>query len=710
MYLVCRESVTNTAILHMKIGSYLFLFLVFTIGYGHSATFSRQNFQKKTDSIQVWMKWATDSITLNRQQRLQFYTKAIDKAKESNPQLLGDISYSALKTRDSVLFKKVNKEVIKVSERLGENRSHGLSHWDLADYYEDSQPDSAFYHYREAYNIFSNMELDASSIDYPGLILIDIGNLKDGIKDYIGAERDIIRAIQYFNEKERINKLFIAYNSLGIAQNGLKKFDKGLEYHFKAREYIPFAPRNRHFAYKLMNANNIASIYLRKKDFKKAYELYSDLARTDSLQFKRPNLYAKVLGSKAYTQFMSGQGDDKTVEQGFINSNLILDSIGYKYGKARNYEYHARVLAAKSDTVAAIEKASLARAIADETKNNDRLLSSLQLLTTLDKRNSASYARSYFDLSEVLQLQERAIQDKFARIRMETDEIIEENETLSRQKQLYGGIALGLLVFGIGVFTIISQRISNQRLKFKQKQQESNQEIYNLMLSQQGKIEEGKKSEQKRVSEELHDGILGQMLGIRLILSGLNDRTDEAAVLQRGELIEKLRELEEEIRTISHELNAAAYEKVDNFTSAIKELIQNISDSAAVRITFEYDKALNWDQLKGDFKINLYRIIQECIQNCVKHAKCENIVVNFFNKEKMLHLTISDDGIGFNTAKGKKGIGLRNITSRVKKLHGQLKIDSKNNIGTVVTIDLPMVFALDGSLKQEELHETIQAV
>ncbi len=694
----------------MKIWASLFFFLLFTFVYGYSTTFIRQDFQKNTDSVQIWVKWATDSVGLSHHKRLQFYKKAINKAENSNPKLLADISYSALKARDSVLFKTINKEVIKVSEKIGENKSHGLAHWDLADYYEVSQPDSAFYHYREAYNIFTDIELDASGMHYPGSLLVAIGNLKDGIKDHVGAERDIIQAIKYFNKIERPDKLFIAYNSLGIAQNGMKKFDKGLEYHHKAKEYITFSPSKRHFGYQITNTNNIASIYLRKEDFEKAYELYSKLQKTDSLRYKRPNLYAKVLGSKAYSGFMSGQGDDKTIEQGFINSNLILDSIGYKYGKARNYEYHARVLAAKKDTSAAIQKALVARKIAEETKNNDRLLSSLQLLTTLDKSNSASYARSYFDLSETLQLQERSIQDKFARIRMETDEIIEENETLSRQKQLYGGIALGLLVFGIGVFTIISQRISNQRLKFKQKQQESNQEIYNLMLSQQGKIEEGKKSEQKRVSEELHDGILGQMLGIRLILSGLNDRTDEAAVLQRGELIEKLRELEEEIRTISHELNAAAYEKVDNFTSAIKELIQNISDSAAVRITFEYDKALNWDQLKGDFKINLYRIIQECIQNCVKHAKCENIVVNFFNKEKMLHLTISDDGIGFNTAKGKKGIGLRNITSRVKKLHGQLKIDSKNNIGTVVTIDLPMVFALDGSLKQEELHETIQAV
>ena len=76
---------------------------------------------------------------------------------------------------------------------------------------------------------------------------------------------------------------------------------------------------------------------------------------------------------------------------------------------------------------------------------------------------------------------------------METDEIIEENESLAKRARWLAGVTLGLLVLGIGVFIIISQRISNQRLKFAQKQQESNQEIYSLMLAQHGKMEEGKK-------------------------------------------------------------------------------------------------------------------------------------------------------------------------------------------------------------------------
>src|SRR5690606_24863227 len=108
--------------------------------------------------------------------------------------------------------------------------------------------------------------------------------------------------------------------------------------------------------------------------------------------------------------------------------------------------------------------------------------------------------------------------------------------------------------------------------------------------------EEGKQLEKKRVSEELHDGILGQMLGIRLILSGLNTKTDDESVLKRSELLKKLQLLEEEIRTISHELSKAAQEKINNFIVSIEELVQTIRDSSKMKCFFKYDDRVDWDQ------------------------------------------------------------------------------------------------------------------
>ncbi|HMB62621.1 MAG TPA: sensor histidine kinase, partial [Eudoraea sp.] len=263
------------------------------------------------------------------------------------------------------------------------------------------------------------------------------------------------------------------------------------------------------------------------------------------------------------------------------------------------------------------------------------------------------------------------------------------NQLLARQRQLWIGIAAGLLLLAVSLFIIIDQRVKNQKLRFQQQQQEANQEIFNMMLTQKQKIEESKKTEQKRISEELHDGVLGEMNGARMVLLGLNKKSDEQAVAMRSQAIAKLQEVQEEIRTISHELNDAAYQKFHNFIVSIEDLLKSVEGSAPLKISFTFSKEADWDNLNADIKINLYRIVQESLMNCVKHAQAQKVVLDFKALEEALQITITDDGKGFDTRKGKKGIGHKNISSRIKKLNGTWDISSKQGEGTKVSILIP---------------------
>ncbi|MEM9001764.1 MAG: ATP-binding protein [Bacteroidota bacterium] len=650
-----------------------------------------------TDSLAIWVQWARDSIELSQQDKTQLLEKALQAndalANDSiQTQNLSRISLAFSRLGDTLNFKRTNAELMALAKKTDNALAHGEAHWDLGSYHRTTKPDSAYYHFKEAHMLFSKASLDTSKLDYPGRMLVSMASTREKVKDYIGAEKDVIKAIEYYNSIDQKKRLYDAHNLLAITQDGLNKSEKALEYYKKAKEFIPFLKKDRQFSSTLQNTNNSAAVYLRKKDYSTAYEQYQKLAQKDSFLQTSPQLYAQVLSSMAISQFKSGQTEDSNAPLQLLQrSNAIFDSLGANttYYKARNHEYLAEIFVAQKDTLEAISEASTSVAIAKKTLNNDRLLSSLKLLTTIDRVHSAAHARAYFDLNEQLQLQERNIQDKFARIQLETDEAIERNAYLARQKRLWTGIALGMLLLGIAIFTIIAQRINNQRLRFQQRQQESNQEIYNLMLAQQGKFQEGKQLEQKRISEEIHDGILGQMLGIRLILSGLNERDDASAIQQRAELIEKMRELEEEIRTISHELNDASYQKIHNFIAAIDDLVKTISASAKLECDLTYDTEMNWDGLDGDLKINMYRIVQESLQNCVKHANCNAVLVNFTTTEKMVMVMIKDDGVGFDTKKGKKGIGLKNVISRVGKLSGTLKVDSTLGEGTAITVQFP---------------------
>jgi signal transduction histidine kinase len=121
----------------------------------------------------------------------------------------------------------------------------------------------------------------------------------------------------------------------------------------------------------------------------------------------------------------------------------------------------------------------------------------------------------------------------------------------------------------------------------------------------------------------------------------------------------------------------------------MEDMINEIEKSSGINCSFAYDKKLNWDNLLGDIKINAYRIVQESLKNCVKHAKSQNVSISFQSTNGRLKLTITDDGVGFDPSRKKKGIGLRNIVSRVKKVKGVLDIDSRPGKGTSISVTMP---------------------
>jgi signal transduction histidine kinase len=269
------------------------------------------------------------------------------------------------------------------------------------------------------------------------------------------------------------------------------------------------------------------------------------------------------------------------------------------------------------------------------------------------------------------------------------------------------GIAASVLLLALALFIIINQRVQNQKLRFRQQQQESNQEIFNLMLAQKQKVEEGKQSVQRRISEELHDGVLGQMNGIRMVLLGLNKKTEDDAVDMRSKAIEKLQTVQEEIRTISHQLSDAAYQKFHNFMHSIDDLIKSVEITADAAITYHYEEHIDWDELSADIQINVYRIVQECLMNCIKHAQANNISLAFDGSGNELLITLTDDGKGFDTSKGKKGIGHKNISSRVMKVNGSWAINSTIGKGTQIIIRIPYHTSRDDKRMDAEIKSLL---
>jgi signal transduction histidine kinase len=677
--------------------SILFTLIIIFLGCTKQSQQQSVAVDPEADLIDIWISAARDSVHLSMDERKNLLQQAKDKAFAlANDSLgiekLSKISLAYKKISDSLEFRKTNQQVMELAEKSKMHRVLGNSHWDMAYLFSSyGVLDSAFYHYQKALKSFEQLPSDSISNSNKGRMHYLMGRIQDSYKDFLGAEISITSALRIFEDLEDSERVYNCYNMLGIIASGMDDSDKALEFFKKAGAYIDEVDESEQAKFIQQNQYNIAHELSQKGDYLAAEEVFDKLLKNKTIKEKNLELYSLALTSQAYSIYKGEQNVEKA--KTLLNQSIKLnDSINHNVDQPRAKQYYAELLAEQGDTATALQYAKESRALAQETYNNERLTEVLRLLTKLDGENALAYSNAYYDLSETIQEEERTKRDKFARIRLETDQVIHENEVLSREKQIWMGTILGLILFGMAIIIILFQYINNNRLKYRQKQQESNHEIYNLMLSQQGKFEEGKQLEQKRISEELHDGILGEMLGIRLILSGLNERDDDASVEQRADLIERLREVEEEIRTISHELNHASYEKFHNFIVSLEDLIRGIEKSSGIACSFTYDNKVNWDNLLGDIKINAYRIVQESLKNCVKHAQCEHIDIAFGMNGEKLKLTISDDGIGFDTNKGKRGIGIRNIISRVKKVKGTFAIDSVKGKGTIITVTIPSTY------------------
>jgi len=294
-------------------------------------------------------------------------------------------------------------------------------------------------------------------------------------------------------------------------------------------------------------------------------------------------------------------------------------------------------------------------------------------------------------LNDSIQKEERATRDKFFRIRYETDKIEQENIQIARERMWLMILSGGLLVTLLLLYIIITQRAKNKELRLIQKQQEANEEIYNLMLSQQDKIEEARTAEKSRISQELHDGVLGRLFGTRLSLDSLNMNTNPEAVKTRGQYIEELKNIEQDIRKVSHELSSD-FIAGSGFMDIIKTLVETQTKAYKLKYKLDFSENINWDKVPNKTKIHIYRIVQESLQNIYKHANAGMVKISVILKNNVICLTITDDGSGFDVNKAKKGIGIKNITSRVDEIQGKLVIKSEKGKGTKIEIQVPVKF------------------
>lgn len=670
-----------------------YFYIFFTLLF--SSVCSSQNsitFQDQLKEIQALRSSSNDG-QFSFDEKIKFAKKAVNFSELTKVDTVilkskRNLSMLFLQNGDFESYKRISFSNLDYANKINDTISIAHSNYFLGFYYHLLEAhDSAYYYYYQSTKFYKA----SNDIKRQGQVLVNMANIQEIERDYVGSENNAFKAIaliEQLPETERnLETLWNANNTIAIVSAELEQFEKALEYYNKTLNICDKMEDS--YENRLFSNINIAALYRRRGDFKIAEKLYNKLKEDQNVYDFDPTSYSIILSGLAQSMSKNKSANNVAIKTLFNQAYKISENESDQIGLLSISMDMSEFFMDLKEIDSAKYFVNRAYDLGKELSANETILEALLLKSKIEIGNEAKNSLNrYIKLSDSLQKAERSIRNKFARIDYETDQIKAEKDKATKERLLFLLLSIGLFITLTLLYIIITQRSKNKELKFIQQQQETNEEIYNLMLSQQDKIDDARTIEKRRISEELHDGILGRLFGTRLSLDSLNMSHTAEAVSSREKYIDELQSIEQEIRKVSHDLSSD-FVSGSGFNDIIKSLLETQTEAYKLKYTFTNNGAIQWDTISNKTKIHIYRILQESLQNIYKHANASHVEISFSLKNNVICIIIKDDGSGFDVNKSRKGIGIKNITSRVKVIQGELKIESQKNAGTSIIITIP---------------------
>lgn len=486
-------------------------------------------------------------------------------------------------------------------------------------------------------------------------------------------------------------------NNLAVIYKMQGNFNQSLNYNKQALGYrlqladsqgIAFSYANIALTYHNLKQDDTAEIF-----FLKGLSLFNRLGYTKGIAsvqnglgiiYKTKKQYDKAILAYSSALKISEAQNDK------IGIAVAMSNLASVYGKKKNVA-EAKKYFEQSEH------------IAKETQSLEVLMNMYDLYSVFyedntDFKNALKYHLLYTDARDSLRSKDNNDALAEVKTRYETDIKEKENDILKNENELktaqLSKSKLIQVFLAIGVIlVIIVSYLLFVRIKLKQKQTLDKELLAQQELRSKAIIEAEEK-ERVRIARELHDGIGQQLSAAKLNISGLQaalktTKTEEITMLQNA--IDLLDESVKEVRVVSHSMMPNALIK-SGLVSAVREFINKISSSGNLKINLEI-VGLN-ERLEVTVENIIFRILQEVVNNIIKHSKATEVGIQFIKHDKELTILIEDNGVGFNVEKELNttdgGIGLKNIQSRIAFLNGEVNFDSFPQKGTTVSIDIPL--------------------
>lgn len=603
--------------------------------------------------------------------------------------------------------------------------------------YENNIPDSAIFYYTQARDLSEQLGYNTGMMKY----LSNITYVFNSQGKYDSALELNMQSLELAKKYGTPQQLAACLGNVANSYLYLERYESSVDFFLQAAELISQTGTNQ---YQSILFNNLAIVHVKMKRPDKARE-YAEKAVLIAKELNDQYNLAVSLDNLALTYIESNKPDSSLVylqqalemaeqtENLYVKESVLINfadaylQMG-EYRKMRPFAEKGLELAGELDDKAGESIASLglgyyflylnqtdkafyyadlavknaSSAHLTEPLRKAYLLMSYISLAEKKFINFRNYQFKHDSIEDLINNRtiRRNIQDLETKYETEkkTQQIrqLEQEQEIQklklRQNQFILATSLGI-TFTVILLIIFLIRGNKQKRRFYEKEKELQKIKINELESEKQLLAteavlKGQEEERTRLARDLHDSLGGMLSGIKMSFNNLKDLLakgpEDQGMFDRS--IDMLDGSIVELRTIAHNLMPESLLKFGLDTSLI-DYCERINSSGTIKVNYQ-SAGLDAYDASQSVNITVYRIIQELINNTLKHASASNIYVQLVNYNGLLGITVEDDGAGFDIEilRNSPGIGWNNIRNRVDYLKGTIDIQSELQKGTTVNI------------------------
>lgn len=530
-----------------------------------------------------------------------------------------------------------------------------------------------------------------------GHISLNRGNLYYNIGDNENALKDYFKAEKIFNQ-EHHRLLATAYGNISNCFMALNDFRKGITYAQLAVNAAKQFNDQRLLATDMMN---LATAFMNAENYKAA----------DSLMHIIGPIVSTLQNSKSFHAYYYNKGYLEASYRKDTLKALTYYHQSYEYalknedvwqlGRSLDFIVYYQLALKQKEAKGNIDKLYQ---LAKENDQKDTEASALDYYSKWysrlgDYKKAYEYQRQYHAVADSLQSdnikEKAAMMDVRFRVANKEQEISQLKDTQKiqqltiRQKNIIAycliGSTLALLAISLLSYRNYKHRQTLQDAKIDELETEK-------QLTATEAVLKGEEQERTRLAKDLHDGLGGMLSGIKFSLGNMKGNLiltpENAQAFERS--MNMLDSSIKEMRRVAHNVMPEVLVKY-GLDTALKEFCNEIDRSKVLDVNYQ-SVGMDKTAIEQTMAVTIYRIVQELVNNAIKHAAAKNVLVqaHLSEQEKLLNITVEDDGKGFDrtTLRHAEGIGWQNIQNRVEFLKGTTDIQSSPGKGTSVMIEI----------------------